>query len=149
MTNTFRIRPKSDYLQKASWKDLFLLAEHWQSDMDFFRDELKFLHRLVDKYFILLIKEEHLSQTQSIVIEIENLSKKVDQINENIVIHLDHLEAIIGKSSMYDKQKFRDEHEQLEEKLVVFTKHFWKVKKDVFGIMENMLREDKLQHLIA
>ena len=65
-----RLRPKSDYLHTAAFEELYVLGEHWQSVMEFYHLELDFLKKLIDKYFIWLLKDEHIAKVQVIVNEI-------------------------------------------------------------------------------
>ncbi len=74
-----RVRPKSDYLHKASFEDLYILTEDWKSDIEFYRDESRFLRTLVDKYFIFMIKDGNISKVQSLS---NKLSKSVEQKKE-------------------------------------------------------------------
>ena len=46
----FRIRPKDNYINEASWEQLYVLTEHWKSDLVFYHKDLRFLHLLIDKY---------------------------------------------------------------------------------------------------
>ena len=54
------IEDKAMALKSNQWEDLYILAEHWESDLKFYSDDLRFLHHLVDKYFIWITKSENL-----------------------------------------------------------------------------------------
>ncbi len=144
-----RIRPKSDYLHKASFENLYILTEHWKSDIDFYRDELRFLHTLIDKYFIWMIKEGNISKVQSLS---NKLSKIIDQKKElfnTINKHLLHLEELIENSFSHDEKMFRDEHEILEDEFTEFVKNFKVLKKEIFAITEHVIEDEKLQYLLT
>ncbi len=64
--NEYRMRPKDSYLQNSQWQELYVLTEHWKSDLLFYKDDLKFLHHLLDKYFIWITKTENLKAVQTI-----------------------------------------------------------------------------------
>jgi len=57
--NKMELKAKADrsYLANSSWQDLYARTEHWKSDIEFYRDESRFLRTLIDKYFIWLIKD--------------------------------------------------------------------------------------------
>ncbi len=62
----FRSRPKSNYLLDAEWQELHALTSHWQSDMIFFSDELRFIDRVIDKYFTSLVDKDHIEITKGV-----------------------------------------------------------------------------------
>ena len=56
----FRIRPKDNYINEASWEQLYVLTEHWKSDLVFYHKDLRFLHLLIDKYFMWISNKENI-----------------------------------------------------------------------------------------
>ena len=56
----FRNRPPGNYSTTASWEELHALTRHWVSDLRFYQDDLRFLHRLIDKYFIWITDQGNL-----------------------------------------------------------------------------------------
>ena len=46
--------------KQRDWQEMYVLSEHWRSDLEFYKDDLLFLHHLVDKYFIWITKSENL-----------------------------------------------------------------------------------------
>lgn len=145
--NKMRIRPKSDYLQTASWENIYVLSEHWQSDLYFFRDEIRFLDTLFSKYFIWMTKEENISKIQNLVTQLEGLKKKNEELSNQLNTQFSHITLLMENAFSHDDQKFRDEHEKLEENITKFFKDFRALKKEVFEIMEHVLESEKLKHL--
>src|SRR5665811_322155 len=62
----FRSRPKDQYIHEADWQQLYVLTEHWKSDLSFYEGDLKFLHHLIDKYFMWISKKEHIDMVREI-----------------------------------------------------------------------------------
>ena len=48
-----------DFLKDGPWDELYVLTEHWRSDFQFYKDDLRFLHHLIDKYFMWITKPEN------------------------------------------------------------------------------------------
>lgn len=42
----FSLRPKGDFTWSAEYQQLYILTEHWESDLQFYKDDLQFLHHL-------------------------------------------------------------------------------------------------------
>lgn len=60
----YRYRPKGTYINEADWQGLYVLTGHWKSDLEFYRDDLKFLQQLIDKYFIWMVRKENLDEVR-------------------------------------------------------------------------------------
>ncbi len=144
-----RIRPNNDYLHTATWQELYVLGEHWQSDIAFYKDELRFLHHLVNKYFIWLLKDEPIQKVQTMAINIEKANKEAKRLDEKITRHLRHLGLLMENVFSHDEEQFRIDHARLEKELVEFNNTSRQVKKEVFAITEHMMASEKLQHLLS
>ena len=60
----FRNRPKGNYIHKADWQQLYRLTEHWKSDLQFYNDDLIFLHHLIEKYFMWISRKENIDMVR-------------------------------------------------------------------------------------
>ncbi|MFK5973327.1 MAG: hypothetical protein QM485_08600 [Flavobacteriaceae bacterium] len=60
--NDFRKRPKDNFIQETNCQELYVLTNHWKSDLLFYKDDLIFLHHLIDKYFIWITKKDNLTK---------------------------------------------------------------------------------------
>ena len=52
----FRLRPAGKYMLEAGLEDIRTLTQYWKTDLQFYRDEVKFLMNLIDKYAALVIR---------------------------------------------------------------------------------------------
>lgn len=144
-----RLRPKGDYLHTATWEELYVLADHWQSDMEFYRDEIEFFYKLIDKYFIWLTKDESITQVQTMAARLSAMSRERENISERIEKHKQDLALLMENSFTESENWFRQEHVNLEEDLSDFVKDFRDLKKKVFSISEHIIESEKLQHLLT
>ncbi|WP_178985575.1 hypothetical protein [Winogradskyella helgolandensis] len=142
--NDFRNRPADNYISKATWKQLFVLTEHWKSDLLFYNDDLKFLHHLIDKYFMWISKKENIELVQEIEVSLIKMDKKTTLLMERIDKHLHHLAELIDDPFVFVADTFRKEHQLLEDDLVQFLKDFRKNRKDVFKITEHLIEGEEL-----
>ncbi len=74
--NDFRNRPKYNYIHEADWQKLYLLTELWKSDLLFYKDDLKFLYHLIDKYFLRISKRENIDMVQEIEVNLLKVDKQ-------------------------------------------------------------------------
>ncbi|WP_055436916.1 hypothetical protein [Lacinutrix algicola] len=142
--NNFRYRPKDNYIYEANWEQLYILTEHWKSNLLFYNVDLKFLHHLIDKYFLFISKKENIDNVQDIEISLLKLDNICDSLLESIDLHLHHIAELIDDPFLSDSPKFRKEHEQLEDNIAQFVKDFRKNRKDVFKISEHLIKSEEL-----
>ncbi|SNR59493.1 hypothetical protein [Lutibacter flavus] len=144
----FRNRPNGNYIFEANWQELYVLTKHWKSDLLFYRDDLKFLDHLIDKYFIWLSKKENIDQVREIEVSLVETDKLCSTLLLQVNKHLSHLAGLMEDPFKYDSHKFRTEHQILEDKLAGFVKTFRDNRKKVFAVTEHVIESEKLEHLI-
>lgn len=137
----FSLRPQGDFIWTAEYRELYVLTEHWQSDLQFYKGDLRFLYHLIDKYFIWLVNKENLDGMRTIASDLSESVKNCDKLLEKTSKHLTHLAELIDDPFKYDSHKFRSEHKELENEIASFIKNFWKIKKDTFAVSEHVIEK--------
>ncbi|TLP81763.1 hypothetical protein [Maribacter sp. ACAM166] len=140
----FRSRPKANYILEADWQELYLLTEDWKSDLQFYNDDLKFLHHLIDKYFMWISKKENIDMVREIEVGLLQMDNQCGALLNRADKHLHHLTELIDNPFAYDSHQFRAEHEQLEEKLADFVNDFRKNRKEVFKVTEYVIDTEEM-----
>ena len=140
---------QENFVTEYAWQEIFLLTKHWKSDIEFYKDDLKILMKLINKYSIWITKDENLKKVSEIDNGLHKLVKKCKNLAKSIDKHLEHIAVLINDDPFkYDSQKFKDEHVELENKISKFVKKFRKNKKDTFAITEFIVEDEKLmRHL--
>ncbi len=147
--NNMELRTRPDnYLQAAEWQELHVLSTHWQSDMAFFADELRFIDVLFDKYFNALIDPENIEETKSVAARLSSLKSDREILSSRISEHLHHMKDLMTKAMPRNNPDFIEEHGNLENDLTHFIKTFRSVKREVFALTERIARSEKAKHLI-
>lgn len=144
----FRKRPKDNFIQETDWQELYVLTKHWKSDLLFYKDDLRFLHHLIDKYFIWITKKDNLTEVQKVGRHILEDEKACDQLLEKTAEHTSHLADLIDDPFKYDSNMFRKEHQDLEDKITVFIKTVRENRKQLFSVTEHILDSEQLAHLM-
>lgn len=145
----FRIRPNSNYLLNAEWQELYILTEHWQSDVEFFKDELAFFQRLFDKYFQYLVAEDSVNETRVVAALLEKIKKEYSKLSTQVGRRLTHIGELIKNPFVQNEPQFRTEHMELENKFASFVKRFREVKQKVFAIADHASKVEKGKHLLT
>ncbi len=130
------------------WKSLFVVTEHWQSDLRFFADELQFFRSLIDKHFMRLIREEHRESTRATVASMSKVENRRHNLEQKVHRHLFHMANLIQEPFPHDAHAYRDEHERLEGAMADFVKDSRKLKTEIFGLARRVMDEEKTNHLL-
>lgn len=136
------LRPKGNFTWTAEYRELYILSEHWQSDLQFYKDDLHFLYHLIDKYFVWLINEDNLGEMRNLSSRLSETSRNCDRLLEKTSKHLTHLSELIDDPFKYDSHKFRSEHEELENEITSFVKKFREIKKETFIDIEPIIEKE-------
>ncbi|MGY5848823.1 hypothetical protein [Salegentibacter sp. F14] len=131
----FRKRPKGEFIIQADWDQLYLLTQHWESDLKFFRDDLSFLNKLIDKYFIWIDNQESINAVSKLKLELQEIRSRCQDLLHKTQKHREQL-GIMIESDSEDSRIFRLEHEHLENEVTDFVKSFRKNRKEIFTITE-------------
>lgn len=140
--------PNGEDKVNAKWQKWYILAEHWKTDLLFYRDDLKFLHDLMDKYFIWITKKEDLKKVSKTAQNILNDKRECEELLEKVEKHISHLSKIIDNSFKDNGEILRSEHKALEDEIALFIKKVRKNRTQVFSVTEYLLDNEKLEYLI-
>ena len=135
--------------EKKEWESLYALTQHWQSDLQFYDDELQFLRSLIDKYFIWLVEDENIENTKVLANKLIRMSEKCTQLESRTREHSKHIASLMENPFPYNKQDFKDEHLYLENSLPQFLKDFRQIKREVFRLTTKIIESEKAKHLLS
>jgi len=140
--------PNSTSFEYENCKELYILTRHWKSDLDFYKDDLRFLHNLVDKYLIWITKKENLELVNTIKKKEFSLGLQCDSLLEEISKHLNEGELIIGNSKESNYEDFKKNHLSLENNIAQFIKEFRENRKEVFKVTEYIMDSEELGRIL-
>ena len=127
---------------------MFIVSEHWLTDLKFFNDELNFLRRLVDKYFMWLVDEANIESTQKLARDLSRFETKRTRLSAKLAHHLKRLTNLIENPFSHSAQDSIDEHADLEALMSAFVKDFRRIKRAAFTLTETVIESEKSKHLL-
>mgnify|MGYP001815765567 CR=1 FL=1 len=139
---------KQNNLGEVKWQELYILTDHWKSDLDFYKDDLRFLHHLIDKYFIWITKDDNLKMVKDIEKNLFEIKKKSVDLTEELIIHRGNLGLMVENPVQSSNPQFLKDHEILEEKVANFVKLFRSNRKEVFNITEYIIDSEELPNIL-
>lgn len=140
----FRNRPKGEFMQNRNWQELFMLAERWKSDLLFYKDDLKFLRHLEDKYFLWIEAQTDLENIRKAGESILKDTRDCDELLELVDKHLAHLSTLISETEKQNQKEFRAEHLELKEAVSQFIENTKENRRQLFKVIEFDVETAKL-----
>ncbi|MBS1532252.1 MAG: hypothetical protein JSU01_18265 [Bacteroidetes bacterium] len=122
----------------------YVLCRHWESDLEFFKIETAFLHRLLDDYFVRLLSPEFTDKLRETSKKLFELEKDENSLRQQLTAHMKQLELTAENVISEDIEKLADEQATLESLLFKLINEYRTVKKEMFALVEKARREKKL-----
>jgi hypothetical protein len=122
----------------------YILSRRWDSDLEFFRIETAFLHRLLDEYFVRLLDPVYFDNLKQTGAKLFVLEKDENELRKQLTAHLKLLELIAENIIPEDTANLTDNQVQIESLVNKLTNEYREVKKDLFALVEGAMKEKKL-----
>ncbi len=132
----------------VKWDEVYVLTDHWKSDLAFYKDDLQFLHHLVDKYIIWITKEENLGMVREIMQNINELERRCEELLASVGEHMRGIGVQIDRPGAGGETELKDRHHELEGKISLFIKDFRANRKEVFRITEYVMDSEHLSGIL-
>jgi hypothetical protein len=123
--------------------NLYTLNKTWLSEINFLDDEMKFMSDLLDKFFINLIKEEHVNRIQLIKMQLVTLGLVRKNIKQDILRHQVNIEEKINNVSSKSDGFLELEDERMGDELADLQKNFKHIKSEIFNISRAIMQNKK------
>jgi len=140
--------PGKSELGKTKWEELYFLAKHWKSDLEFYKDDLRFLHNLIEKYLIWITRKENLERVADIRKKEHELTLTCNELYQKVSSHLEMASIIVKGGNDTDKKDFFTTHRGLENEIVEFVKKFRESRKEVFKVTEYVMDSEELRNIL-
>ncbi len=141
-------RLQIDYWDTINLETLHYHSREWLSEIDFWKDELRFMQNLLQKHFLFFFEKEGVTAVNELTTRLSStLTEGLNQLEQDVQLHEKRLVALIKSSKKQREDAYRMEHGQLEDRLNQYAKHFKKVKRELFKMAEAVLKEEKMKFL--
>lgn len=135
-------------IPEPDWVKLYVLSKHWKSDLEFHKQNIIFLKRLIDNYFIWITKKENVDAVKAIKWELSKTLRECNDLLKEITVHTKHLASMVQGEAIEESHLLIPEHENLENEMATFVKACRKNRKETFKITEYVIDIEKLSHLL-
>jgi hypothetical protein len=139
---------EAKFVKHKPWSELYVLTQHWKSDLEFYGDDLRFLHHLIEKYFMWITKPENLDMVKKLKAGLFNLKKTNSDLLDKVTGHRNTLGQMVEDFNKADAVNIKAEHEHLEGEMANFVALFRNNRKEVFAITEYIIDSESLANLM-
>jgi len=132
---------------KTRYEQWFILANHWKSDLEFFEQDLHFLHHLIDNYLLWITLPENMKAVRAIGSNLESLRTACRSLLEKVDKHKELLAEQLPASNSRDQEALAASHASLEQELASFVKKFRQNRLDTFKVTEYIIDSEELPEI--
>lgn len=146
-----RSRPKSNDMMDASWPDVHMLIRHWESEMNFYKDELRFLMILFEKYFTAMVEKENIEATKTVATSLTAVDLSRSTLTERLHRSSKQISdaAANGNVTEQEATSLKNSFQLLEDELAAFVQKVRELKSLVFKLTERIAKTEQAKHLIS
>ncbi|CAN5488454.1 hypothetical protein BH09BAC6_BH09BAC6_33820 [soil metagenome] len=123
----------------------YVIAKRWLSDLEFFRIETAFLHKLLDYYITRLQDDDHIHKliaTGKALYKLEDM-----EVGAMLTKQIRQLELMAEDILPEDTEALAATQVQLEYFMTNLTREYRSVKQEVFRLVLDATHEDKISSL--
>lgn len=143
------LKNKAGYLERKNFEEMYFSSLNWLSEVIFFGDEQQFFKDALSNYTSAVLEAKKLEEVRKIVSRISDLEKEQDVLLKQIKKHKKDLQKFMELKNIKEENLFRNEHITLFFSLHKFKKDFRKLKKDIFQILNLVLKSQKQKRLLG
>lgn len=114
----------------------YALCVKWASDLNFYKIETAFFHRLIDERLKRVFMAERIAQLSTASENLRNLDSEIHKAEIIAGVQLRLIGLMADDIIPEDTVSLNGEQIQLEELMTSITSHFREVKKELFSVVE-------------
>lgn len=115
-------------------------ARNWAIDLDFFRSESTFLHRLLDGHIIKISNDTQRRELKDVADELLKLEIQKQEIDSLLIRHLTELEEPAKKLSNRSVL-ISTSHDEIEKVVANISSEYRRIKTELFHLVEMVITD--------
>jgi hypothetical protein len=140
---------KYGYIEWLSPEEMHQATLSWISELNFTRDEQRFLDTLVKSHTLQLTEAEIFGKSRELVGEIVKAEKEVVTLMKKVQSHENLLEIMVDDIDQVKMEKaYRDTHRELTILVNDYLSDYMKLKKRLFALLGKVLKKEKQKRLL-
>jgi len=132
-------------------RSVYVLHEetmNWMNELEFMSDEQSFLEHLLGSHFLELSSSELYDATRKLIKKLKEVEKMGRSLMDTIQLHNKHMATMIESFQKEFNKSLDKEHSQIKKDFDNYALNFRYVKRKIFGIIKEIMKEHKQKLLI-
>lgn len=125
-------------------QQFYALSRRWESDLEFFKIETAFFHRLLDDYFVRLFDPVYFQNLKQTGAKLSELEKDENELRKQLSRHLKQFELITENVIPEDIDNLAEAQTSIETLVGKLVSDYRGTKKELFDLVEKAMTEKKL-----
>jgi len=139
-----------DDSQMKMWASFHAVAQDWNADLQFVKEEQHFFRNLISGHFSQFTDQPLEEQTRRLVSALAKLEKQCHALELRVVEHGKLLLKVVENPFLIiDVLLYKHQHEDLENEMGVLMKKHRDLKRRMMKTSEEILRSEKIKHLLG
>lgn len=134
--------------REKSVEELHYDSKNWISEINFINDEIRFLNHLLSEKYIDCLDGGLFKKIKNLIIQISDEKKAGHALKEVINKHETILSDLIKNNSVESNKNYLLTHNKIEKEIYSFNNKYKNIKKDIFDIVENIMKQKEQKKLL-
>ncbi|WP_299535917.1 hypothetical protein [Ulvibacterium sp.] len=137
-----KAKSKSDLLRnREGIEELHRSSQEWKSMLQFIKDEMIFMNRLLNSYVFEPDTPNLFERLQDYLNRLKESKLKKSVIERNILNHENHLGGILECKDVVCDEEYYRKHRELETEVMKFVNEFQDLKSEIFNYAGGILKK--------
>lgn len=125
------------------------MSKNWLSDLNFIKDEQVFLEELITNYTQKILEDESLTRAQTATTALYRTKRGCEKLLHQVIDHENDLKLMVdGKNEIEKETQYKEEHREISSIVSSFYHDYKAVKFEIFELIKDIIKIDKMAHLI-
>ena len=138
------------YVEWKSAEEMHFSSNQWNSELNFVKDEHKFLEDMLKEYTLPIIESHLLSKVKDLIDRLTKYKQKTETLLNKVTEHRNGLQVMVdGINQLEEENRYKKEHRKLLIEVNQFSLEYNDLKKDIFETISQALKQQKQKRLLS
>ncbi len=144
-TNPFAYK----FVEWSNPEELHQESLNWMLELEFIKDEQRFLNELIKNHTLQLISGEMYQRSLAVVNELSKEEKEVISLLKKIKKHTNKLEILVdGIDQLNEEKKYKEDHYMWKIETSTYLDNYKDTKKKIFSLIKQIMKQEKQKRLL-
>lgn len=143
---------KAHHYRYIEWKtpdEMHFSSLQWKSELNFIKDEHRFFEDMLKEYTMPIIESRLFEVVRELIQQLDHSRKELGSLEQKVDAHSNRLQKLLEDiDEPREGRLYRDEHKELLNEVMHFSRQYKRLKKDIFNAVTKALKQQKQKRLL-